>query len=122
MRVALGSEAATCGRRLGGTEGQRVGLATLCTAREGPPLAQRVHSVPADFAASCLRGGGSVPTPQYNNTNYVTTTTTTTNYVTTTTTNYARKPVRPYYVITTTTTRNYARKPIGRTIGVNFSV
>ena len=49
QRVPEPSEEVGAGLCLGCTEGQRVGPATLCTAREGPLLAQRVDSVPADF-------------------------------------------------------------------------
>ena len=59
-RVKKGSETALFWLGLAGTEGQRVGLATLCPAREGPLLAQRVDSVPADFPVPWHGGGGSI--------------------------------------------------------------
>ena len=63
QRVRPTSEATTCNGCLGGTEGQRVSLSTLCTAGRGARLAQRVDSVPADLAAPWHGGGGSVSTP-----------------------------------------------------------
>ena len=47
------------------TDGQRVGLATRCAALEGPLLAQRVDSVPAEICPSlALAQRGSDTTPQ----------------------------------------------------------
>ena len=63
QRIPAPSEGVGAGLCLGGTEGQRVGLGTLCAAPEGPPLAQRVDSVPANLPVAWHGGGGLVFTP-----------------------------------------------------------
>ena len=58
QRVEEGSEAAGRRGRLGGTEGQRVGLATLRAAPGGLILAQRVPSEEGRIGAHLARRGG----------------------------------------------------------------